>query len=78
MLPVPAKLWPYSGIEMRLLLHAIKVLFLVRSVTFLFFFVCEISREPVNEFAPDSQGRRVWSLAWTSLNVKLKGQGHQG
>jgi len=44
-----------------------KVLFLALSVTFLF--VHEISR-----FAPNSQGRR----AWMSLNVKVKGQGHQG
>jgi len=37
-----------------------------------------MSLEWVNGFAPDSQGRRVWSLAWVSLNVKLKGQGHEG
>ena len=53
-----------------------KVLFLVLSVTFLF--VYEISREPLNRFAPNSHGRRVWSLARTSLNVKVKRQGHQG
>ena len=29
-------------------------------------------------FAPYFQGRRVWSLARTSLNVKVKGQGNQG
>jgi len=34
--------------------------------------------EPLNGFAPNSQRRRVWSLAWTSLKVKVKGQGHQG
>jgi len=39
-------------------------------VTFLF--VPQISREPLNGYAPNSQGRRVWSLAWTSLNVKIK------
>jgi len=57
-----------------------KVLFLGLSVTFLFFFVCESNMllEWVNRFAPNSQGRRVWSLAWMSLNVKLKGQGHEG
>jgi len=56
-----------------------KVLFLALSVTFLvFLFVYEISREPLNGFAPNSQGRRVSSLARTSLNVKVKGQGHQG
>ena len=38
----------------------------------------EISREPLNGFAPNSHGRRVWSLAAMSLNVKVKGQGHQG
>jgi len=45
---------------------------------FVFLFVYEISLEPLNGFAPNSQGRRVWSLAWASLNVKVKGQGHQG
>jgi len=51
-----------------------KVLFLAlarQSVSFLF--VYEISREPLNGFAPNSHGRRVWSLAWTSLKVKVKG-----
>ena len=37
-------------------------------------FVNQISREPLNGFATNSQGRRVWSLARTSLNVKVKGQ----
>jgi len=36
----------------------------------------KISREPVNGFAPNSQ-RCVWSLAQTSWNVKVKGQGQQ-
>jgi len=49
-----------------------KVLFLAKSMTFLF--ACEISREPPNGFAPNSQGRHAWSLARTSLNVKVKGQ----
>jgi len=40
--------------------------------------VYEVSREPLNGFAPNSHRRRVWSLARTSLNVKIKGQGHQG
>jgi len=39
-----------------------------------FLFVYEISREPLNGFAPNSHGRRVWSLAQTSLKVKVKGQ----
>ena len=38
-----------------------KVLFLALSVTFLY--VYEIYREPLNGFAPNSQGRRVSSLA---------------
>ena len=50
--------------------------FFTLSVTFLF--VHEISPEPLNGFAPNSQGRRIWLLARTSLNVKVKGQGHQG
>ena len=45
-----------------------------------YLFVYEISREPLNEFAPNSQGRHAWSLARTSLMLrsKIKGQGHQG
>jgi len=56
-----------------------KVLFLALGI-FLFFilFVNQISRELLSGFAPNSQGRRVWSLARTSLNVKVKGQGDQG
>ena len=27
---------------------------------------------------PNSEGGRVWSLAQANLNVKVKGQGHQG
>jgi len=54
-----------------------KVLFLATSVCGLLF-VYEISREPLNRFASSSHGRRVWSLAWTSLKVKVKDQGHQG
>jgi len=42
-----------------------------------FLFVYEISRQQLNGFA-STHRRRVWSLAWTSLKVKLKGQGHQG
>ena len=41
-----------------------------------FLFVYEISREPLNGYAPNSHGRRVWYLARTSL--KVKGQGHHG
>ena len=50
-----------------------KVLFLALSVTFCLF-VNQISHEPLNGFVPNSQGRCVWSLARTSLNVKVKGQ----
>jgi len=50
-------------------------LFLALCVTFLF--VYEIHREALNGFAPNSQVRRVWSLARMSLNVKVKGQGKQ-
>ena len=38
--------------------------------------VCEISREPLNGFAPNSHGRGVWSLVRTSLKVKVKCHGH--
>jgi len=40
--------------------------------------VYEISREPLNGFAPNSHGRRVWSLTRTSLKSNVKGQDHQG
>jgi len=33
--------------------------------------VYEIYREPQNGFAPNSHERRVWSLARTSLKVKV-------
>jgi len=41
-------------------------------------FVYGISREPLNGFAPNSHGRRFWSLARTSLKVNVKGHGHHG
>jgi len=46
---------------------------------FFCFFVPQISPEPLNGSAPNSQGRRVWSLGrvWMSRS-KVKGQGHQG
>jgi len=54
-----------------------KVLFLTPSVCRILF-AYEISLEPLNGFAPNSNGRRVWSLIRTSLKVKVKVQGHQG
>jgi len=39
------------------------------AVTFLF--VYEISPESLNGFAPNSHGRHVWSLARTSMKVKV-------
>jgi len=39
-------------------------------------FVNQISQEPLNGFVPNSRGKRVWSLARTSLNVRVKGQGY--
>ena len=49
-----------------------------RSQSVFFLFVYEIYPEPLNGFAPNSHGRRVWSLVRTSLKVKDKGQGHHG
>ena len=49
-----------------------KVLFLAPSVCG--FCLYEISREPLNGFAPNSQKRRVWFLDGTSLKVKVIGQ----
>jgi len=61
-----------------LLPHASKVLFLALSVTFfVFLFVTQISLERMNGFAPNSQGKRVWSLARATLNNKVKAK-HQG
>jgi len=42
------------------------------AVSLCFLLVYEIFREPLNGFAPYSHGRRVLSLAWTSLVVKVK------
>jgi len=36
-----------------------------------FLFVYEISPELLNGCAPNSHGRCVWSLAWTSLKVNV-------
>jgi len=36
-----------------------------------FLFVFEISPELLNRFAPNSHGTCGWSLAWTSLKVKV-------
>jgi len=54
-----------------------EVLFLEPSICG-FLFVYEIFREPLNRFVPNLPIRRVRSLVWTSLKVKVKGQGHQG
>jgi len=51
-----------------------KVLFLPPPVCEFFVCVYEISREPLNGFEPNSQGRRAWSLARKSLQVKVKDQ----
>jgi len=50
----------------------------IGAVSLCFLFVYEIFREPLNGYAPNSHGRRVWSFARTSLKVDVKGQGHQG
>ena len=46
----------------------------VRFCSSVFLFVPWISWKWLNRFAPNLQGRRVWSLARTSFNVKVKGQ----
>jgi len=49
------------------------VLFL--ALVFVFYlFANQISRQPRSGFAPNSQGRRAWFVARTSLNVKIKAQ----
>jgi len=35
-------------------------------------------QEPLEGFVPNSHRRHVWSFTQTNLNVKVKGQGHQG
>ena len=60
-----------NGSELR------KVLFLAPSVCGFLFVYMKYLGEPLNGFAPHSHGRRVWSLAGTSLKVKVNGQGHQ-
>jgi len=57
--------------------HAVNCIRFCFGSSEIFLFVYEISREPLNDFAPISQRRRVWSLCRRSLNVKVKGQGHQ-
>jgi len=52
-----------------------------RTVAASFFFILflnQISLELLNGFVPNLQEIRVWSLARTSLNVKVKDQRHQG
>ena len=44
------------------------------AVSLCFLFVCEISREPLDGFAPNSHGKRVGSLATMSLKIEVKGQ----
>jgi len=53
----PCLLWPNSRPSQLLLSTCL--------------FVYEISREPLNRFVPNSQGRRIWPLARTSLKVKV-------
>ena len=65
--------------EVICLPHASPV-FLALSVTFLFFvlFVNQISLGTAERICAKFTGKtRVWSLAQMSLNVKVKGQGHQ-
>jgi len=50
----------------------------IAAVSLWFFCVYEISRELLNGFAPNLRGRHAWSLAQTSLKVKVNGQGRQG
>jgi len=50
-----------------------KILFWRRQSVY-FLFVYEISRAPLNGFAPNSGGRRAWFFARMSLKVKVKGR----
>ena len=55
-----------------------KVLVVLRCLWLVCLFEYEISTEPLNGFAPNLHGRRIWSLGQTNLNVNVKCQGHQG
>jgi len=57
---------------------ALTVISFVLFCFFIFLFVTQISRERLNGFAPNSQRTRVWIVAWTNLNVKVKGQRSPG
>jgi len=59
-----------------LLPHAVNCDF--GAVSLFLLFVYEMYREPLNGFVPNSHRRRAWSIARTSLKVKVKGQSHQG
>ena len=59
-------------------LRAVYVWSNILSSSFCLFVVPKVSLESLNGFASNSLGRRVWSLARKSLNVKIKGQGDQG
>jgi len=61
-----------------LLPHAVNCIGLCLALSATFLFAYQIPWELLNGFAPNSHGRCVWSFAQTSLNVKFKGQGHQG
>jgi len=64
--------WSCQSVTARSKLR--KVPFLALSDFFIFLFVHQIPREPLNWFAPNWRRRRVWSFARTSLNAKVKGQ----
>ena len=51
--------------------YCMQVWFCFYHCLWLFLFVHQISRERLNGFVPNSQQRRVWTLARTSLNVKI-------
>jgi len=51
--------------------HTVNCIRFCFALSLTFLFVYEISPEPLNRFAPNSQGRRVWSFARTSLKVKV-------
>jgi len=69
---VPWPLWVYCGPPEVYRGPCMKITRLKTPI--IFTVVYEISRELLNRFAQNSQGRRAWSLDRKNLNVKVKGQ----
>jgi len=52
-------------------------MFCFGAISLWFLFVYEISRQPLNGFAPNSHGRRVWSLVGVPRSDEFESQGQK-